>query len=112
LKSSDLVRCSGSRAKPWLALPPESEYTCEQEILTFEEDLNVRYMMLCEKRGHEQGVAEGLEQGREQGLQRGRERGLEEAALNLQKAGASPELIFQATGLRLEDLKGPRTEPK
>ena len=99
-----------------LALPPDLEYICEQEILTFEEDHQVRYMMLCEKRGHQQGLEEGrglgLEEGRGLGLEEGAQQAKGQIALNLYQEGATSELIFKVTGLRIEDLLAGSGDPK
>ncbi len=54
------------------------------------------YVTRWERRGHEQGLAEGLQNGR---LQANRE-----SALTLLKAKVDPEIVFAATGLGPEDL--------
>ncbi len=66
------------------------------EISKFEEEHNMPYVTRWERRGHEQGLAEGLQNGR---LQANRE-----SALTLLKAKVDPEIVFAATGLRPEDL--------
>ena len=57
--------------------------------------------------GHAEGITEGIAKGRTEGLKEGLQEGehkkAREIARNLKAAGVSAEIIFQTTGLRLEE---------
>ena len=58
----------------------------------------------AERRGHTAGIQEGRAEGLAEGLEKGlQKRGLE-IARNLKAAGVSSEVIYQTTGLKLEEI--------
>jgi hypothetical protein len=60
-----------------LALPPELEQGFWQDLIAFQEENRMPYLLSLERMALDRGREEGLEAGREEGLEVGREEGLE-----------------------------------
>ena len=56
--------------------------------------------------GRLEGRLEGRAEGRAEGLEEGRAEGKRDAAVNLKKLGVSVEIIAQATGLSVDEIRG------
>ncbi|MBO5251240.1 MAG: hypothetical protein J6B31_04495, partial [Bacteroidaceae bacterium] len=100
-------------------MTPEERWQYEEEWKNLSDYVNTHaYAMKTGmekglKEGLEKGLAEGMEKGLKEGLEKGLEKGLAEGerkskaeiALNLKKAGMTPEFISQITGLSTEEIE-------
>ena len=100
-----------------IALPEELELEYKEEVYKIQTEKEMAYISTIERLGIEQGIQQGMQQGiqqgMQQGIQQGMQQGIQQGAIKearkivekLLQCGIDIEIIKNATGLTLNEIK-------